>query len=143
MLFITGIAWKCYNLVQILSSIGEDLLVASADKPFRFPAEFTFVVRSFTVLDGIGKSLSPRFDISEISAPYARELILDGKSALSQVSDRLGRSVKRQNRAVKGLFNAPLTIEDVRASLARCALSPLCACGAWCDGRCVRAVSVT
>lgn len=26
---------------QILSSIGEDLLVASADKPFRFPATFT------------------------------------------------------------------------------------------------------
>ena len=25
---------------------GEDLLVASADKPFRFPATFTFVVRA-------------------------------------------------------------------------------------------------
>jgi SHS2 domain-containing protein len=33
----------------ILSSIGEDLLVAAADQPFRFPATFTFVVRSFTV----------------------------------------------------------------------------------------------
>ncbi len=44
----------------------------------RFPATFTFVVRSFTVLDGIGKTLDPRFDISEISAPYARELLLEG-----------------------------------------------------------------
>ena len=44
----------------ILSSIGEDLLVAAADQPFRFPATFTFVVRSFTVLDGIGKSLDAR-----------------------------------------------------------------------------------
>lgn len=44
----------------------------------RFPATFTFVVRSFTVLDGIGKSLDPRFDISEIAAPYARELLLEG-----------------------------------------------------------------
>ena len=41
-------------------------------QPFRFPATFTFVVRSFTVLDGIGKGLNPRFDISEIAAPYAR-----------------------------------------------------------------------
>ncbi len=57
---------------------GEDLLVASADKPFRFPATFTFVVRSFTVLDGIGKGLDPRFDISEIAAPYARGLLLEG-----------------------------------------------------------------
>lgn len=34
---------------QILSSIGEDLLLAANDQPFRFPATFTFVVRSFTV----------------------------------------------------------------------------------------------
>lgn len=40
---------------QILSTIGEDLLLAANDQPFRFPAAFTFVVRSFTVLDGIGK----------------------------------------------------------------------------------------
>ena len=50
---------------------GEDLLVAAADKPFRFPATFTFVVRSFTVLDGIGKGLDPRFDISEIAGEPA------------------------------------------------------------------------
>lgn len=40
--------------------ITQDLLLAAADQPFRFPATFTFVVRSFTVLDGIGKSLDPR-----------------------------------------------------------------------------------
>merc|ERR1712178_525232 len=28
---------------EILSSIGEDLLVVGRDQPFRFPAEFTFV----------------------------------------------------------------------------------------------------
>jgi hypothetical protein len=37
-----------------LSNIGEDLLVVSSDQPFRFPAEFTFVVRAFSVLDGRG-----------------------------------------------------------------------------------------
>jgi predicted unusual protein kinase regulating ubiquinone biosynthesis (AarF/ABC1/UbiB family) len=57
----------------------QDLLLAANDQPFRFPATFTFVVRSFTVLDGIGKSLDPRFDISEISAPYARNLLLEGQ----------------------------------------------------------------
>ena len=32
---------KAAKRKQILSTIGEDLLVASADKPFRFPATFT------------------------------------------------------------------------------------------------------
>ena len=61
----------------------QDLLLAANDQPFRFPATFTFVVRSFTVLDGIGKSLDARFDISEISAPYARNLLLEGQPQVS------------------------------------------------------------
>lgn len=35
---------------RILSNIGEDLLVVSKDQPFRFPAEFTFVVVSIVVI---------------------------------------------------------------------------------------------
>ncbi|KAE9466172.1 hypothetical protein C3L33_01919, partial [Rhododendron williamsianum] len=60
---------------QRLAAIGEDLLAIAADQPFRFPATFTFVVRAFTVLDGIGKGLDPRFDITEIAKPYALELL--------------------------------------------------------------------
>jgi predicted unusual protein kinase regulating ubiquinone biosynthesis (AarF/ABC1/UbiB family) len=106
--------------VQILANIGEDILVAAADKPFRFPAEFTFVVRSFTVLDGIGKALSPRFDISEISAPYARELILDGRPVLSRLQERVAKGVRRQNQAVKGLFDGPIKIQQISDALERC-----------------------
>ncbi|XP_078165414.1 ABC2 homolog 13 isoform X2 [Carex rostrata] len=54
---------------QRLAAIGEDLLAIAADQPFRFPATFTFVVRAFSVLDGIGKGLDPRFDITEIAKP--------------------------------------------------------------------------
>ena len=75
---------------------GEDLLVASADKPFRFPATFTFVVRSFTVLDGIGKGLDPRFDISEIAAPYARGLLLEGNPQYTALAKDFRRRVGLQ-----------------------------------------------
>ena len=34
---------------KILTNIGEDLMVVSKDQPFRFPAEFTFVVVRFIV----------------------------------------------------------------------------------------------
>lgn len=97
---------------QILAAIGEDLLVASADKPFRFPATFTFVVRSFTVLDGIGKGLDPRFDISEISAPYARELLLEGRPKYAKAQAEWNKKLALQNRAVKNLFKGPNYIED-------------------------------
>ncbi|KAL3158073.1 hypothetical protein ABBQ32_011679 [Trebouxia sp. C0010 RCD-2024] len=104
---------------QILSNIGEDLLVASADKPFRFPATFTFVVRSFTVLDGIGKGLDPRFDISEIAAPYARGLLLEGNPQYAALAKDFRRRVGLQNRAVKNLFRGPNMIEDVRGTLTK------------------------
>jgi hypothetical protein len=86
---------------QILSSIGEDLLLASSDQPFRFPATFTFVVRSFTVLDGIGKSLDPRFDISEIAAPYARELLLEGNPVSSKLQREFKKGLDNQVRTAK------------------------------------------
>ncbi|WIA38180.1 hypothetical protein OEZ86_001530 [Tetradesmus obliquus] len=103
----------------ILSSIGEDLLLAANDQPFRFPATFTFVVRSFTVLDGIGKSLDPRFDISEIAAPYARNLLLEGTPQFAALQKDFGKRWANQNRAVKNLFRGPNQIEDIAGTMQR------------------------
>lgn len=50
-------------------------------------------MRSFTVLDGIGKSLDPRFDISEISAPYARNLLLEGQPQVGKGGEAALRNV--------------------------------------------------
>ena len=64
-------------------------------------ATFTFVVRSFTVLDGIGKGLDPRFDISEISAPYARGLLLEGNPQYAALLKEFKKKAGNQNRALK------------------------------------------
>lgn len=103
----------------ILSSIGEDLLLAANDQPFRFPATFTFVVRSFTVLDGIGKSLDPRFDISEIAAPYARNLLLEGQPQFAALQKDFGKRWANQSRAVGNLFRGPNQIEDIAGTIQR------------------------
>merc|ERR1711904_458395 len=102
---------------KILANIGQDLLVVAADQPFRFPALFTFVVRAFSVLDGIGKQLDPRFDISEISAPYARDLLLETRPGFSKLQDNLQRGADRQWEATKGLFVAPLKLNKIEGLL--------------------------
>jgi predicted unusual protein kinase regulating ubiquinone biosynthesis (AarF/ABC1/UbiB family) len=106
---------------KILSNIGEDLLSVAADQPFRFPAEFTFVVRAFSVLDGVGKSLDPRFDISEIARPYAEDLL--GLSKQGAASEVLKRDVvkrwQRQNEAFVNLFQGPDKIAYMEDTLRR------------------------
>lgn len=109
---------------QILGSIGEDLLSVSKDQPFRFPATFTFVVRAFSVLDGIGKGLDAKFDISEIARPYARELLLEAQTVAlpPQLVARqrdLARRAEAQARALVNLFKGPDRIENVESLLAR------------------------
>ena len=60
---------------ETLSAIGEDLFTLAVDQPFRFPAAFTFVLRAFTTLEGIGRSLDPEFQFSAVAQPYGAELL--------------------------------------------------------------------
>ncbi|XP_044493430.1 protein ACTIVITY OF BC1 COMPLEX KINASE 7, chloroplastic isoform X1 [Mangifera indica] len=60
---------------QTLAVIGEDLFAIAQDQPFRFPSTFTFVMRSFSTLEGIGYILDPDFSFVKVAAPYAQELL--------------------------------------------------------------------
>eukprot|EP00958_Prasinococcus_capsulatus_P021897 scaffold3036_cov414-Prasinococcus_capsulatus_cf.AAC.6 len=103
-----------------LAAIGEDLLSISADQPFRFPATFTFVVRAFSVLDGIGKGLDPRFDISEIARPYAMELLdLKPSTGIELAQKDFKERWNRQTVAVKNLFKGPNDIAAMAATIKR------------------------
>ncbi|KAF7136361.1 hypothetical protein RHSIM_Rhsim08G0007800 [Rhododendron simsii] len=101
---------------QRLAAIGEDLLAIAADQPFRFPATFTFVVRAFSVLDGIGKGLDPRFDITEIAKPYALEL-LRFREAGVEVDFR--KRWDRQSRAFYNLFRQADRVERLAEIIQR------------------------
>ena len=70
---------------ETVAAIGEDLFSIAIDSPFRFPATFTFVLRAFATLEGIGKTLDPDFSFAATAAPYAQEL-LDLQSAQQQQS---------------------------------------------------------
>lgn len=66
----------CYHSKPCtLQTIGEDLFAIAVDQPFRFPATFTFVLRAFSTLEGIGKTLNPDYNFSAVATPYAQELL--------------------------------------------------------------------
>ncbi|KAJ8628606.1 hypothetical protein MRB53_021929 [Persea americana] len=98
---------------QRLAAIGEDLLAIAADQPFRFPATFTFVVRAFSVLDGIGKGLDPRFDITEIAKPYAMELLRFREAGVEVIVKDFKKRWERQSRAFYNLFRQADRVEKL------------------------------
>lgn len=104
---------------QRLAAIGEDLLAIAADQPFRFPATFTFVVRAFSVLDGIGKGLDPRFDITEIAKPYALELLRFREAGFEVIVKDLRKRWERQSRAFYNLFRQPDRVEKLAEIIQR------------------------
>lgn len=60
---------------ETIGAIGEDLFAIALDQPFRFPATFTFVLRAFSTLEGIGRTLNPSYNFSAVATPYAQELL--------------------------------------------------------------------
>ncbi|MQL86404.1 hypothetical protein Taro_018943 [Colocasia esculenta] len=104
---------------QRLAAIGEDLLAIAADQPFRFPATFTFVVRAFSVLDGIGKGLDPRFDITEIAKPYAMELLRFREAGFEVLVKDLRKRWERQANAFQNLFRQADRVEKLAEIIQR------------------------
>jgi predicted unusual protein kinase regulating ubiquinone biosynthesis (AarF/ABC1/UbiB family) len=41
----------------------------------RFPATFTFVLRAFSTLEGIGRALDPDYKFVAVAQPYATQLL--------------------------------------------------------------------
>ena len=58
-----------------MSAIGEDMFSIALDQPFRFPASFTFVLRAFTTLEGLGRTLDPDYRFAAVAQPYALQLL--------------------------------------------------------------------
>ncbi|KAF8409743.1 hypothetical protein HHK36_005822 [Tetracentron sinense] len=73
--FLDNLLSQTPDQQQTLAAIGEDLFAIATDQPFRFPSTFTFVLRAFSTLEGIGYTLNPDFSFVKIAAPYAQELL--------------------------------------------------------------------
>ena len=63
-----------------MADISDDLYELTYDQPFRFPATFTFVLRSLSSLEALGKSLDPEFNFMDVAQPFAEEIMAQDSS---------------------------------------------------------------
>jgi predicted unusual protein kinase regulating ubiquinone biosynthesis (AarF/ABC1/UbiB family) len=101
---------------QSVDAISEDLYEIAYGQPFRFPATFTFVMRAFSTLEGVGKGLDPEFNFMEVAQPYAMKLMTNNTPNGSTIFDELGRQAAQVGSAALGL---PGRIDDTIDKLER------------------------
>jgi predicted unusual protein kinase regulating ubiquinone biosynthesis (AarF/ABC1/UbiB family) len=102
---------------QSVDAISEDLYEIAYGQPFRFPATFTFVMRAFSTLEGVGKGLDPEFNFMEVAQPYAMKLMTNSNGSNGgTIFDELGRQAAQVGTAALGL---PGRIDDTIDKLER------------------------
>lgn len=106
---------------QSVSQISEDLFEIAYDQPFRFPATFTFVMRAFSTLEGVGKGLDPEFNFMEVAQPFAFQIMNDfkgknGNNFGNTILDELGRQAGQFSTTALSL---PRRLEDTIDKLER------------------------
>ncbi|HBW29399.1 ABC1 kinase family protein [Anabaena sp. FACHB-709] len=102
---------------QSVAAISDDLYEIAYNQPFRFPATFTFVMRAFSTLEGVGKGLDPEFNFMEVAQPYAMQLMTDmnGSDSNSFLNELSRQAVQVSTTA----FGLPRRLEDTLEKLER------------------------
>lgn len=97
---------------QSVAQIGDDLFEIAYDQPFRFPATFTFVMRAFSTLEGVGRGLDPTFNFMEVAEPFAAELMTNGGFSNNQNGDLLGELGRQAAQVSNTALGLPRRMED-------------------------------
>jgi len=102
------------------AKLGADLFATQAERPFIFPPNFTFVFRAIITIDGIGKFLDPKYDLTKLSTPYLRELadLRDGSAAKTATLDILQR-IGLRPKDINQFVTQPRKISAVKTSIDR------------------------
>ena len=103
---------------QSVSAIADDLYEIAYDQPFRFPATFTFVMRAFSTLEGVGKGLDPEFNFMEVAQPFAMQLMTNGKGP-DPTNTILGEISRQAVQVGSTALGLPRRLEETLEKLER------------------------
>jgi predicted unusual protein kinase regulating ubiquinone biosynthesis (AarF/ABC1/UbiB family) len=103
---------------QSIGAISDDLYEIAYGQPFRFPATFTFVMRAFSTLEGVGRGLDPEFNFMEVAKPFAMKLMNNESPSGNSGSllDEISRQAMQVSSSALGL---PRRLEDTLGKLER------------------------
>ena len=96
-------------------TIDDDLLALALDKPLKLPVDFAFVLRAFSITEGICKKLDPNFDVNAVASPYGTKFMqnIDFEAQMSQY----GQSVASFPSRVKHIESFVHSLETGRTKL--------------------------
>lgn len=102
------------------AQLGSDLFSLSSDVPFKFPPTFTFVFRAFTSLDGIGKGLDTKYDLSRLAQPFLKELVdlRDGSATITLLKS-WGKKLGWRPIDIANTIQSPRKIANVDDTIQR------------------------
>jgi predicted unusual protein kinase regulating ubiquinone biosynthesis (AarF/ABC1/UbiB family) len=103
---------------QSVAAISDDLYEIAYDQPFRFPATFTFVMRAFSTLEGVGKGLDPEFNFMEVAKPFAFQIMNNGTNNFDSNSI-FGELSRQATQASNTALNLPRRLEETMDKLER------------------------
>ena len=85
---------------NIKTSLGSELQSLTESQVFRFPSTFTFIFRAIASIDGIGKGLDKKYDLTKLAQPFVERLIASEKSGFAQAAEATGLNFRDINTAV-------------------------------------------
>lgn len=97
---------------QSVAQVSDDLYEIAYSQPFRFPATFTFVMRAFSTLEGVGKGLDPDFNFMEVAKPFANEIMANGNSQNPDPNGLFGQISRQAVQVSSSALGLPSRLED-------------------------------